>query len=479
MEVISQFGYVPRVNAGSFWQHCINTTPFNGRRRKSYQARQHRRAVPTQIPCENCDGTRFSARRGGVVRYDNMSCPPNNPAKLPSNNDKDNDGDSGYQSDVSPWLNTESDLDEESMLPMREVPPRVRTEPGRPRKRKNSTTTSISRQPSWKSNGKRNFTLEVASCQRTPLITIDTVPSIFNEHTWQASDLTLSCKETTKDLQNSATLAVPNHNVGRARSSTLLHPSTPPLMDTTANGQKTKSFPFPHMENKRNQSFRRPAPLGKSSTLLHPSHHAAEHKGEAQSSAAATLSPHCYASSPGQRPTLPPRRGSSLLRPSSPPDPAPTAASYRTVISIPPNQLQVRARRPSTLLHPSGPGTSPPDHPTAHPRRLQPVHTISEPQSVMMAQQRRASILHSSLSDTEDESYSDGSHAEVDNIRATLNAFSFARPSRRLRNSSSSCNNSSSDRSNYDEDRTEGAPFAYTANSGRVNRNGDRNGRRM
>ena len=470
MEVIPQFGYVPRVNAGSFWQHCINTTRFNGSRRKSCQARKHRRALLAQKSCENLDGTMFSAQRGNIARYEDMSCPPNNPAELPSNDDKDNDGDSGYQSDVSPGVNAAADLDEESMLPMREVPPRVRTEPGRQRKRKNSTTTSTG-QLSWKPNGKRRFTLEVASCQRTPLITIDTVPSIFNEHTRQASDLTLSCKETTRGLQNPTTLAVPSDNVGRARSSTLLHPSTPPLMDSTANGRKAKSFPFPHMENERTQSFRRPAPLDKSSTLLHSSQHVAEHQGEAQTSPAATLSPHRYTSSPGQRPTLPPRRGSSLLRPSSPPDPAPAAASYRTVISIPPNHLQVRSRRPSTLLHPSGPGTSPPQQLTAHPRRLQPVHTISEPQSVMMAQQRRASILHSSLSDTEDDSYSDKSHDDVDNIRATLNAFSFAGPSKRSRNDSNSSNMPGSNRSSSSEHRAEGALLA--------NRNGDGNGRRM
>lgn len=89
----------------------------------------------------------------------------------------------------------------------------------------------------------------------------------------------------------------------------------------------------------------------------------------------------------------------------------------------------------------------------------------------MMAQQRRASILHSSLSDTEDDSYSDKSHDDVDNIRATLNAFSFAGPSKRSRNDSNSSNMPGSNRSSSSEHRAEGALLA--------NRNGDGNGRRM
>lgn len=138
----------------------------------------------------------------------------------------------------------------------------------------------------------------------------------------------------------------------KMRAETLSHPSSP---TSARNTPSPRSLDVHHSSTSPKQR--------KNSTLLHPSSPIEESK---------------------RRPSIHKRRGSSLLHPSIPAEPVGVTQQHKTILSVPPRKTsstQDRTARRMPLLQ----------------------TTQSEPQSTTMASQRRASVLHSCLSDGEEE----------------------------------------------------------------------------
>jgi hypothetical protein len=415
MCIILPVSHIPCTHTVSIWQHCINATRSGASGMKPcWNVRQHERAILTRKLCEDCGGQRFFTRRGGVAERGDGS-PPVTPENLEKPVEDDAD-DSGYHSDVIHEEDEGSDVDDRPLSP-RAIAPQPQWKPTQ-RKRNSSNHRSLTRKPSWKPNLKRDFSVEDASGRRT---SIESMLSAFDDKVWDTAKMQPALTDKRTDGRDLRTLQVPqvrSPEPRKGRESTLLHPSSPPPAET-GNAQVARSYPFPQLIHVRSSSnASSTGPSRKRSTLLHPSSPTpdppiADYFAQSQNFITTIESTPVH-----KRPALPTRRESSLLRPSRPVDTHSSPASYRTIISIPPQSLNIPADRPATL---SRPRTSPPARPLIPQRRMPPLHTMSEPQSNTMARQRRASVLHSCLSDEEDE----GSQSKFENVRFRLGAFGF------------------------------------------------------
>ncbi|KAH5047204.1 hypothetical protein HBI18_174000 [Parastagonospora nodorum] len=164
---------------------------------------------------------------------------------------------------------------------------------------------------------------------------------VFSSHRRDSIDSLISNFDAADVAASMDTTRRPPTPSRKTRAETLLHPSSP------TKARNTPSPQSPAVHHSSSSPKQR-----KNSTLLHPSSPTEDTK---------------------RRPSIHARRGSSLLHPSLPTEPVAVTQLHKTVLSVPPRRVP--------LLH------------TSH----------SEPQSATMAAQRRKSVLHSCLSDGEDE----------------------------------------------------------------------------
>jgi hypothetical protein len=385
MCIILPVSHIPCTHTIAIWQHCIEATRsgIDGVK-PCWNVQQHEQAVITRKLCEECSGQRFFARRGGVAERGNGS--PSTAAKTNAKAKDDDADDSGYHSDVIHEEDEGSDLDEPPISPKAMAPTQPRTKTCRPRKRSHR---SLNRKPSWRPNLKRDLSLENATASISRRDSIDSLLYQPDDSIYPAEVHTepMESQANIQDLERSPT---PTTQIREMRQSTLLHPSSPPPMVTTGHAQMAKAFPFPQIVE-----VRRPSSIArarKKSTLLHPSSPILSPMTDTHPDPSPSFDDELALK---RRPTTLMRRGSSLLHPSKT-APVAITAQHKTIISIPP-----QSQNPS-------PGSL---------RRMPRLQTIqSEPQSTTMAQQRRASILHSCLSD-DDEDY--------DEVRPALHSLSF------------------------------------------------------
>ncbi|KAF1918001.1 hypothetical protein BDU57DRAFT_418179, partial [Ampelomyces quisqualis] len=159
MCIILPVSHIACTHTIAIWQHCIDATRYGQDGIKScWNVKQHEYAVVTRRPCENCSGQRYFVRRGGVADRGNGS-PITPPSDLDTKSyGEDDDGDdSGYHSDVIHEEDEASDRDERPLSPKALAPQQSRTKTCRMRKQSHR---SLTRQPSWKPNLKRDLSLE-------------------------------------------------------------------------------------------------------------------------------------------------------------------------------------------------------------------------------------------------------------------------------------------------------------------------------
>jgi hypothetical protein len=371
MCIILPVSHIPCTHTVAIWQHCIEATRSGQAGIKPcWNDKQHEQSVITRKPCEDCSGERYFMRRGGVAARGNGSpTTTSDPDARPNDDDAD---DSGYHSDVIHEEDEATDRDECPLSPKALVPPQARTKTNKQRKRTSSNHRTLTRKLSWKPNLKRELHLEYEPLFPPRRDSIDSLISKFD-----ASEILASPMETTSELRRETT---PTRLTRKMRDSTLLHPSSPPPTETMGRARMAKAFPFPTIVDVRKEGGR----PRKNSTLLHPS--------------SPTREPMTGSTEEMRRPGHV-RRESSLLHPSLPMEPVAVTANHRTVISVPPRQ---RSTTPVQTL-----------------RRMPPLQTTqSEPQSATMARQRRASVLHSCLSDDEED---DGGRRETLRLRRSGN----------------------------------------------------------
>jgi hypothetical protein len=482
MCIILPVSHLPCTHTISIWQYCNDATPSGaGDTHPCWDVRFHERPILTKKLCGDCNAPRLFARRGGIAERGDGS-----PLRIPeayANAKEDDANDSGYHSDVIHEEDECSDLDECPLSPKAMAPPQARPQSCRARKR---VHRSLTRKPSWRPNLKRELSkirLEDTAPSVPRRESIDSLLSRFDDSNWNTARVEVGRTETkaTSNIRISLMPAMREIEVRKGRTSTLLHPSSPPPMETTGQAQMAKSFPFPQVVDLRRPPSRQSsAQARRNSTLLHPSSpdlgptRARPVPETFQSHKAENITP------PKRRPAMHMRRESSLLHPSSPPSTAttPSPDQIPTIISIPPSRSKGPVKRPSTLLHPSRPQTSP-QRPVIPPRcmpRLQ--TTVSEPQSATMARRRRASVLHSCLSDSEDGS-EDERPSEVkptgfEDVRARLQAFSFQTRHAQHQHT----NPSLGPTHGRNQDHIDASILANTAEAARANRHGPR-GERM
>ena len=413
MCIILSVNHISCSHTTAIWQHCIKATPSQLQGKKScINVRQHERPILTRKLCEDCSGQRLFARRGGVAERGHgiLTAIPEASTKI----EGDEANDSGYHSDIIPEEDESSDLSERSLSPKTIAPPRAQSKMGRPRKRNSSSQRSLNRKPSWRPNLKRDLSLEEAAPSSSPRGSIDSILSCLDDNIRNTVNVQPSIMQTTPSPTSSPSPPTYRHaEPRRGRTSTLLHPSPPEPVEMTGQAQVAVAFSSPQIVQVRRPTSLQVAPRPrKKSTLLHPS--SPVHDDDVE--------------------THPPshnknRRPSSLLHP-SPSAPACTTTFPKTVVSVPPHAPSPshnKNRRPSSLLHPSpsAPATTtvfprtiisvPPQHaPRPKPGRTSSLleqaprmpllkTAVSEPVSETMRRVRRESVLHSCLSDGEEE----------------------------------------------------------------------------
>jgi hypothetical protein len=309
----------------------------------------------------------------------------------------DDANDSGYHSDIIYEEDEGSDPSERSLSPKTVAPQQAQTKASRHGKHNSTSHRSLARKPSWNPNLKRDLSTEYAF----GLSRRDSIDSLLShpddsirgtaslQHTtmekkWNPTDRRSSCTPTARHPNTyrdrsctpTPTARHPNTNQDRSSTvSTLLHPSTPDHHEQTTGHahQVALAFSSPQLIQVRRSSSMQVAPRRKTSTLLHPS--------------SPVLGP-ITETHPADENKTP--RPSSLLH---------TAASapamvFKTIISVPPQHAPMpRMGRTSSLLR----------RDQALDRMPLLKSTMSEPVSETMAGLRRKSVLHSCLSDEEDD----------------------------------------------------------------------------
>lgn len=393
MCIILPVSHIPCTHTIAIWQHCIHATRCGpDALQPCSDVKQHERAVLTRRPCEDCSSQQNLVRRGGIAERGYGSPIIGSEPDLKTNDLDDDADDSGYHSDVIHEEDEASDRDDCPLSPKALAPPQIRAKANRQRKH-TSNHRALTRKPSWKPNLKKDLSFEYEPIfpqqhqqqQQPRRDSIDSLLCNFDAAVDMSGPRMESRQSREEDWFRETTLPPPRSS-RKMRNSTLLHPSSPPPAETMHHAQMAQSFPFPQLVDVRRSSPSRPSMsrMRKNSTLLHPS------------------SPTFEATTPSPSPSPPntrsserrlpiPRRASSLLHPSHPDEPAVIdVAQHRTIMSFPPRPATNASRSESTL------------RPTIPLRRMPPLQsTQSEPTTSTV--RRKRSVLHSCLSDGEDE----------------------------------------------------------------------------
>jgi hypothetical protein len=321
------------------------------------------------------------ARRGGIAgRGSGSSLTPPESRWKECSEEAD---DSGYYSHVIHEEDEDTDLEGHPLSPPlspRSFPPRVRT---KQRKRKPSCERpSLKRRPSWRPNLKHDFIFEHALEIRERNHSID---SMIAKDVWHNSDTHIysmaenSC--TTTASAPASTIRATERPEPR-RQSTLLHPSSPTI--EAVSFQTIQSLPRAKIVHICHPSNPRSATPKTSSTSLPADEE--------------ILPPVAH------RPTMPPRKGSSLLHPSCPTSETCLSSQLKTILSLPPKKRDTPKTTRSTSPHfstASSEQTTPSVPALKLPASALP---ISIPIRAASADRhRQASVIHSCLSDLEDE----------------------------------------------------------------------------
>jgi hypothetical protein len=329
--------------------------------------RQQDRAIFALELFDSFGEPRAFERRGGIAGRGRGSF-----LALPEEHSRESSeeaNDSGYFSTVIHEEGDVSDADDglfsPPLSPKTRVPPRVRTKQRTQRKRRGSTERpSLKRKPSWRPNLKHD---SISEHTLQSHIRSDSIDSLVATDVWHKSDSQLYSMAQIDCTATASEPALDSQRPEPRRQSTLLHPSSPTI--EAVSFQIIHSFPQAKVVHIHRPSSTRsatpdatPPPIRDKTTA-----------------------------SPNHRPTMPPRKGSSLLHPSCPTSETSLGSQFKTIISIPP-------KKPST------PETSPPHSPaersiptTASLAQHIPIRTSSRDK------QRQTSIIHSCLSDSEDE----------------------------------------------------------------------------
>jgi hypothetical protein len=320
-------------------------------------SRQHNRAIFSLELFDSFGEARAFERRGGIAGRGHGSFPASPQSHSRESSEEAND--SGYFSNIIHEEDEATDADDAllspPLSPKTKVPPRVRTKQRTQRKRRPSgERPSLKRKPSWRPNLKHDSIFEHSLHSHTRS---DSIDSLIAKDVWHKSDSHLN------NMAHSATASeptLPTHTRGRPeqrRQSTLLHPSSPTI--EAVSFQTVQSLPRARVVHIHRPSTSRSATPP---TLI-------------------STPPPTNEPISARRPTMPPRKDSSLLHPSCPTSETSISSRLKTVISVPPDTLRTSASTP------------PRPKPAADPP------TNTQPTE----RQRQISIIHSCLSESEDE----------------------------------------------------------------------------
>ncbi|KAI0580971.1 hypothetical protein L13192_06056 [Pyrenophora tritici-repentis] len=323
---------------------------------------EHDPAFKPNEPLEKCTRTRCFTRRGGIADRGEGSY-----STAPIKRRKASDGETDgliYQSDAIHEEHESKDSTSPPSPPLSPktiVLPRMRTRQRGERKRNGHSHASSKRRPSWKPNLKNEFVRRGS---------IDAIMALFNEQVWYDSDMN-TCfiagrrRSSVPATEGKTEFGFTNTDrTNQRRPSTLLHPSSPTLGPTA------------------NYTCYQPTPLSSPPHKQTPS----------------TASP--------TRPTMPARRGSSLLHPSRPSSEILLESPLKTIIKLPPTPHSKSQPRTPTTRHAS-PSASPKQ------RRLQkstefvfkvPEYSLDASScdvSGSASKYRKGSVIHSCLSESE------------------------------------------------------------------------------
>lgn len=454
------------------WQHCIDATRYgiNGQT-PCYNVQQHGQVVFSRKLCENCGGERHFARRGGVAERGNGR----SPSTLEDDGEygQEDAHDSGYNSDAIHEEVEESDLDDLPISPKAITPRRLQTKQRIERKsRASSNSRPSGRRPSWKPNLKRELTFEdVPISDRTRRNSIDSLISNFDGNIWDASRERQAITETNADTiatgrdlhVTTETSTTRKHHLSKRRLSTLLHPSSP-SSEITVGVQTARAFAFPQLVDiqKSSGGSASRTPTRKRSSLMHPSTPVMEVAMELHSD---------FSGSPTENSEDPATWKDSTLRHPFPTVNFSNTDHHQTVISVPTMQHETSESPLPTLLHLSPSPSSLRQFSFAPARRL-PILLTDKSAAVFNARgttqcqssrrPRRESILHSSLSDSEDDAFSESPQSSQ---------LSYYKLPWNTQHASDEYT-----MSDYDAEDAEGAILTNTARVARASRNGVRNG---
>ncbi|KAH7393049.1 hypothetical protein BKA66DRAFT_319733 [Pyrenochaeta sp. MPI-SDFR-AT-0127] len=444
------------------WQHCVDATRFGmDGQTPCCNVQQNGQTILTRKVCENCGGERYFVRRGGIAERGNGSS--SSTLEDRGTYDQEDAHDSGYNSDVINEEDKEegSELEDVPVSPKGATTRRLRTKQQVERKaRSSSHSRPRTRRPSWKPNLKRELAFEDTqkTTDRRRRDSIDSLISNFDGNIWHASrepqaiveekvDVTAPVKDPRGTTQKSA---VRKHHPSKRRLSTLLHPSSP-SHEITVGVQTARAFAFPQLVDVQQSSdgSKTRTPTRKRSSLMHPS-------------------------TPAEGFSFPPRKGSPPLHSLGPMANLSSCAHHRTVISVPPMQQDGPERKIPTLIEIS-PSPSSLRQLSSIPARRLPtlvtdtsaaVFSTGSTAKQVPSRPRRESVLHSCLSDSEDDTsdgYSSFPHLNSKRTRNTHHArYANSTDTEAIKFSSSS--------SDIDSEDAEDALLANTARAARASR---------
>jgi hypothetical protein len=332
-------------------------------------------------------------RRGGIAgRGSGSSLTPPEPHWKDGSEEAD---DSGYYSHVIYEEGGDTDTEgyplSPPLSPKTKIPPRVQT---KQRKRKSSRERpSLKRRPSWKPNLKQGFIFEHVLEIRERNHSID---DIIAKDVWHNSDSYIS---NTTDDNSTATASTPplttrtTERPKPRRQSTLLHPSSPVI--EAVSFQTIQAHPRAKIVHIRGPSVSRLSTPKTSSSSL-----PIDEETPARDV---------------HRPTMT-RKGSSLLHPSCPTSETSLSSQLKTILSLPPKKrgtLETSPSPPSSAIlerpQPSIPALSLPT--SALPIPI-PVPIPTDPSD----RHRKTSVIHSCLSDSEDQRPRPHRQAQFDDV---------------------------------------------------------------
>ncbi|CAO2648490.1 Nn.00g077570.m01.CDS01 [Neocucurbitaria sp. VM-36] len=421
MYIILPISHIPCTHIVSKWQHCsVATLAGNNSLQPCWDIRHHDRAIPTCDIREKCDGARFIARRNGVAERGNGSRPAT-PDEHDSSSIHDEAEDSGYQSEVTHEEEDEKAFDHEDipLSPRATAPPRVRGRRQRTeRKQKSANHRPSMRKASWRPNLKRELALDDVSVSYSRRDSIDAMIVEFDSSIQSEAELggqtvamrteeSTSTTATIMDFPQKQATTTKRSPYPKRRESTLLHPSSPPPPPveppTTTQPAPTKAFPFPKFVHTRTSSMEHTSSLtsttmGGASTLRDTAAREVEGQGrlhlQLQQQHIEESSSTVTREVKSQRIDI--RRPSTLLHPSCP---LPSSCSSCSSSSS-----------SSTISNPFSPQHD--HHHASH--RARPPHPTRTPilftswsaptaYNTTINNTRRASVLHSCLSDSEED----------------------------------------------------------------------------